>query len=205
MSSKEHSTEATWVQAAKKGDLAAFNRLVLMYQEQVYNVAYRILGDPDEAADATQETFLKAYQRLHQHRRGAFRAWLLRIATNTCYDLLRKRQRQGTYPLSDMLASPDEAQAEHVRFLQSREDSPEEVALRHEIHQAIQQGLQRLPPEYRIVVVLSDIEGLSYEEIAQVLEVPLGTVKSRLSRGRSMLRDYLRTHHKELLPQAYRP
>lgn len=203
MSSQEHAAEAAWLQAAKKGDLAAFNRLVLMYQEQVYNVAYRLLGDPDEAADATQETFLKAYERLHQHRGGAFRAWLLRIATNTCYDILRKRQRESTKSLSDVLSAQDAAE-DHALFWQSPGDSPEDLALRREVHRAVQEGLLHLPPEYRVAVVLSDIEGLSYEEIAHVLGIPLGTVKSRLSRGRAMLRDYLRTHHGELLPRSYR-
>lgn len=199
--SKTASPEEAWVQAAKAGDLSAFNRLVLAYQEQLYNVAYRLLGDPEEAADATQEAFLKAYERLHQHRGGSFRAWLLRILTNTCYDALRKRRRRAEGPLPDT-TGPDPL--DRLRLLPSREASPEEAALRGEIHRAIQEGLQRLSPEYRTVLVLSDIEGLSYEEIAEVLSIPLGTVKSRLSRARAQMRDFLRVHYGELLPKAYR-
>ncbi len=189
------------IQGAKRGDLAAFNQLVLAYQSEVYNVAYRLLGDTDSAADATQEAFIKAFRRIHQHRGGSFRAWLLRIVTNTCYDMLRKRARRPTQPLEPQ--SDDEDQERLPRW-QSNAESPEEAVLRWEIHQAVQEGLSHLSPEHRTVVVLSDIEGLSYEEIAQVLNIPVGTVKSRLSRARARLRDYLRAHHGELLPKAYR-
>lgn len=193
--------EKTLVETAKRGDLAAFNQLVLMYQSQVYNVAYRLLGDPDAAADATQDAFLKAFRRLHQHRGGSFRAWLLRIVTNTCYDMLRRRARRPTYPLEPQ---SDDQESDRLPRWQSDAESPEEMVLRREIHWAVQEGLSTLSPEHRTVIVLSDIEGLSYEEIAQVLNIPVGTVKSRLSRARARLRDYLRAHHAELLPKAYR-
>ena len=193
--------EQDLVRAAKRGDLAAFNQLVLMYQGQAYNVAYRLLGDPDAAADATQDAFIKAFRRLHQHRGGSFRSWLLRIVTNTCLDMLRKQKRRPTQPLEPQ---SDEEEPDRLPRWQSNAESPEEVLLRKEIHWAVQEGLSHLSPEHRTVVVLSDIEGLSYEEIAQVLGIPVGTVKSRLSRARARLRDYLRAHHGELLPKAYR-
>ncbi len=189
------------VRAAKRGDLAAFNQLVLMYQGQAYNVAYRLLGDPDAAADATQDAFIKAFRRLHQHRGGSFRAWLLRIVTNTCYDVLRKRAR---YPTQSLEPQSDDEDQDRLPRWQSDVESPEEAVLRQEIHWAVQDGLAHLSPEHRAVVVLSDIEGLSYEEIAEVLHIPVGTVKSRLSRARARLRDYLRAHYGELLPRAYR-
>ncbi|NPA91310.1 MAG: sigma-70 family RNA polymerase sigma factor [Chloroflexi bacterium] len=188
------------IRLAKSGDIAAFNQLVLRYQNQAYNVAYRLLGDPDGAADATQEAFIKAYQRLHQLRGEHFRPWLLRIVTNTCYDILRRRARRATQPLDAM----EDEDPERLPRWQSDEETPEEVALRHEIGRAVEEGLLELSPEHRAVVVLSDIEGLSYEEISQVLNIPVGTVKSRLSRARARLRDYLRSHYPELLPAAYR-
>ncbi len=201
MSPHARADEQDLIEAAKRGDLAAFNQLVLMYQGQAYNVAYRLLGDPDAAADATQDAFLKAYQRLHQLRGGSFRAWLLRIVTNTCYDMLRKQKRRPTQSLEPQ---SDEEESDRLPRWQSDAESPEDIVLRREIHWAVQEGLATLSPEHRAIVVLSDIEGLSYEEIAQVLNIPLGTVKSRLSRARARLRDYLRAHHGELLPKAYR-
>ncbi len=193
--------ESELIRAAKQGDVAAFNELVLRYQQQAYNVAYRLLGDADWAADATQDAFLKAYQRLYQLRGSTFRPWLLRIVTNTCYDLLRHRARR---PAQSLEATDDDQDPDHLPRWQSDVETPEEAAMRHEIGHAVQEGLLHLPPEYRAVVVLSDVEGLSYEEISRSLGIPVGTVKSRLSRGRARLRDYLRAHHPELLPSSYR-
>jgi len=198
---KPREEEHRLIEKAKQGDLAAFNQLILMYQAQAYNVAYRLLGDADAAADATQDAFLKAYRRLHQHRGGSFRSWLLRIVTNTCYDMLRKQARHPTQPLEPTSEDED---PDHLHRWQSDAETPEEAALRQEINEAVQQGLNTLSPEHRTIIVLSDIEGLSYEEISEILHIPVGTVKSRLSRARSRLRDYLRTHHGELLPRAYR-
>ncbi len=200
MSSPNIQEDDVLIRAAKKGDLAAFNELVLRYQQQAYNVAYRLLGDTDWAADATQDAFIKAYQRLHQLRGTHFRSWLLRIVTNTCYDLLRRRARRPTQSLE---ASEDQ-DPDHLPRWQSQQESPEEFALRREIGDAIQEGLLHLSPEYRSVVILSDIEGMNYEEIAHTLGIPVGTVKSRLSRGRARLRDYLRARYPELLPASYR-
>jgi len=178
--------------------LEAFNRLVLAYQGLVYNVAYRILGDSEAAADATQEAFLSAFQAIGKFRGGSFRAWLLRIVSNACYDQLRHRKRRPTTSLDAMPINP-----EHISILADDGLSPEEYAIRQELNRAIQAGLQTLPPEQRLVLVLSDIEGLSYKEIAAATGVSLGTVKSRLSRGRAKLRDYLLSQE-ELLPARYR-
>ena len=204
MATHASAAEHHLLRAAKQGDVHAFNQLVIAYQQQVYNVAYRLLGDADAAADATQETFLKAFERLHQHRGGSFRSWLLRIVTNTCYDMLRKRQRHPTRSLEGGLGDGEETDMDRLAHLQSEEASPEEMALRAEVYRVVEEGLQHLSPEHRTIIVLSDVEGLSYEEIAEVLNIPIGTVKSRLSRARARLRDYLRAHHPELLPPAYR-
>ncbi len=190
--------EQRLIAQAQRGDLHAFNQLVLAYQSTMYNVAYRILGDPDAAADATQDAFVSAYKAIARFRGGSFKAWLLRIVTNACYDQLRVKQRRPTDSLDDMLVEP-----EHDATLRDDSESPEEFVLRQELGAAIQQGLSTLPPDQRITLVLSDIEGLSYDEIAEATQVSLGTVKSRLSRARSKLRDYL-LHNGELLPAAYR-
>jgi RNA polymerase sigma-70 factor (ECF subfamily) len=190
--------EQRLIAQAQRGDLHAFNQLVLAYQSTLYNVAYRILGDSDAAADATQDAFVSAYKAIARFRGGSFKAWLLRIVTNACYDQLRVKQRRPTDSLDDMLVEP-----EHDATLRDDSESPEDFVLRQELGAAIQQGLSVLPPDQRITLVLSDIEGLSYEEIAQATQVSLGTVKSRLSRARSKLRDYL-LHNGELLPAAYR-
>lgn len=190
--------EEAFVAAARQGDVNAFNRLVLAYQDLAYNVAYRILGNEERAADATQEAFLRGYRALEQFRGGSFKVWLLRIVTNCCYDQLRASQRRPSSSLEDLLE--DE---ERTRLFEDDAETPEEHLERQELDAAIQQGLEELPDDQRMVLVMSDIEGLSYEEIAQVMSVPLGTVKSRLSRARAKLRDYLLAH-KELLPSRFR-
>ncbi|GAB4562124.1 MAG: sigma-70 family RNA polymerase sigma factor [Anaerolineae bacterium] len=190
--------EELLIEAAQKGKLSAFNQLVLRYQGLAYNVAYRILGDPDQAADATQDSFVKAYRSLSSFRGGAFKSWLLRIVTNTCYDMLRSRQRRPTSSLDDLLVDP-----EHASLLTHDEEGPEAFALRLELGELIARGIAELPEDQRVTLVLADIEGLSYQEIAEITNVQLGTVKSRLSRARARLRDYLLSRQ-ELLPQQYR-
>jgi len=191
--------EQALIAAARRGDAQAFNKLILNYQTLVYNVAYRMLHDPDAAADATQEAFISAFRALHGFRGGSFKAWLLRIVTNACYDQLRVAQRRPSSSLDDMSIDPD-----HSPTLLDHAESPEDYALRQDLGQAIQGGLDQLPPDQKVTVILSDIQGLSYEEIAEATGVALGTVKSRLSRGRARLRDYLR-EQQELLPRRYRP
>jgi RNA polymerase sigma-70 factor, ECF subfamily len=190
--------EQALIAAARRGDAQAFNKLIVTYQTIVYNVAYRIVHDQDTAADATQEAFLSAFHALAGFRGGSFKAWLLRIVTNACYDHLRAVQRRPTSSLDDLQVDPD-----HSVMLLDEAESPEEYALRQDLGRAIQAGLDELPADQRTTLILSDIQGLSYEEIAQATSVSLGTVKSRLSRGRARLRDYLQ-HREELLPGRYR-
>lgn len=186
------------VEAAQRGDVHAYNRLVLAYQQNLYNVAYRILGNADQAMDATQEAFLHAFEALPNFRGGSFRAWILRIVTNCAYDALRHRQRRPTTPIDDLIEDD-----EHSGLLEDNHETPEKYVERGDLQTLIQRGLNTLPDEQRVVVILSDIEGLDYAEIAQILSLNLGTVKSRLSRGRAKLRDYLLAH-RELLPAGFR-
>ena len=190
--------ERPLIASAKEGDVSAFNRLVLAYQQIAYNVAYRILGNEDGASDATQDAFLRGYRALAQFRGGSFKAWILRIVTNCCYDQFRASQRRPTTPLNDIVE--DE---EHSQLLEDPREPPEAYVERRELDVLIQAALGALPREQRVVVIMSDIQGLSYEEMAQATSVSLGTVKSRLSRGRAKMRDYLLSR-KELLPGAFR-
>lgn len=184
---------------AQRGDVQSFNTLVRHYEGRVYSLCYRMLGDPDSAADATQDAFLSAYRNIRSFRGGSFRSWMLRIATNTCYDALRARKRRPTISL-DIDVEEDSDQSP----LQIADDAeaPDDVAVRRELAGEIQRGLRMLPEDQRAVLILSDIEGLAYEEIAQITGANLGTVKSRLSRGRARLRDVLKAG--ELLPARYR-
>lgn len=191
--------EEKLIQRAQKGDVAAFNRLVVQYQELVFNVAYRIMGDPAVAEDVAQETFITAYQSLRSFRGGSFKSWLIRVATNRCYDELRRRKRRPQTSLDEIM---DEN--ESFAFLRSPNDSPETHRQRVELALAIEHCLQALPDDQRIVTVLGDVEGYDYNEIATITKTSLGTVKSRISRARAKLRECLQAAGGELLPAAYR-
>ncbi len=187
------------IESAQRGDVDSFNQLVRLYEMRVYNLCYRMLGDPDAAADTAQDTFISAYRHLDHFRGGMFRAWLLRIATNACYDALRARKRRPSTSLQALGNADDDG----VGFdLPDQGEQPDDVALRHELAAAITRGLADLPEDQRLVIILSDIQGMAYEEIATVTGANLGTVKSRLSRGRARLRDILRAG--ELLPSKFR-
>ena len=187
------------IKDAQKGSIAAFNQLVMAYQGTAYNVAYRVIGNGDAAADACQEAFLKAYQAIKHYRGGSFKSWLLRIVTNTCYDQMRYKSRRPATSLEDMVENSDHAGDKLV----NGSERPEESILRGELSDLIQLGINHLPDDQRVVLVLSDVQGFSYQEIAEIVGQPLGTIKSRLSRGRQRLRDFL-LEQQELLPSQYR-
>lgn len=191
--------EQALIQRATSGDLDAFNQIVLKYQDTAYGVAYRMLRDPDSAADAVQDGFLKAFRALDGYQGGNFRSWLLRIVTNTCYDVLRIRQRRGTDSIDDHTFAQD-----HNIYLVDHGERPDDHAERMELNQFIEAGIQSLPPDQQTVLVLCDIHGYAYDEIAEIVELPMGTVKSRISRARARLRDYLQKRP-ELLPPSFRP
>lgn len=190
--------EAAIIRQAQKGDVAAYNRLVLQYQSLVYNVVYRIMGERHGAEDMTQEAFISAYQALNRFRGGNFKAWLLRIATNACYDELRRYKRRPQSSLEELTE-----ENESFAFLRSPEEGPEAQQQRLEMMRAIEHCLDDLPDDQRVTAVLRDIEGYDYNEIADITDSSLGTVKSRLSRARTKLRDCLQGFA-ELLPAEYR-
>lgn len=186
------------IAASQQGQTEAFNELVIRYQNMVYTLCYRVLGEREVAEDAAQETFISAYEAIGRFRGGSFRGWLLRIATNACYDILRTRKRRPSTPLSQLQEEGSEPFP-----VPSDAPGPEEEAVNQELWESIQKGLMTLPIDQRAVVVLCDVQGMSYEEAAKAMRCSVGTVKSRLSRGRAHLRDYLRDLV-ELLPSKYR-
>src|SRR5438105_5714951 len=174
--------EERHIDAARRGDLAAFNWLVLRYQTRVYNLCYRMLGDPDSAADATQETFLSAYKAIGRFKGEQFRSWLLRIATNACLDMLRSRKRRQAQSLDNWQGEEGDEVSEPLQIADlDPSANPESQALRTELIQTIQQGLDTLPDDQRIALVLVDVQGMSYEETANITGANLGTVKSRIN------------------------
>jgi len=195
--------EAALIQAARSNDLDAFNRLVLAYQSRVYAIAYRIMGDVDSASDATQEAFISAFKNLHRFRGGSFPSWLFRIVTNACYDELRRRKRRPSSSLDSITEDWDGPQFDESPSMGSAPVSPDRAVERDELQGAIKRCLDQLPPEFKVVAVLVDVQDLNYQEAAEVIGTPIGTIKSRLARARQRLRDCLRTY-RELLPAAFR-
>ena len=191
--------ESRLIVAAQKGDVNAFNQLVITYQGRAFNVAFRVLGDAEAAADATQDAFLSAFRALEGFRGGSFKSWIFRIVTNACYDQLRRKQRRPTSSLDDML--PEDS--DHSQWLEDPGETPEQQVLREELGHVLQEAIESLPMHQRTAVVLADVQGMSYEEIATVMSTSLGTVKSRVSRGRGKVRDYLR-ERRELFPADLR-
>jgi len=194
--------ESALIAQSKKGDLDAFNCLVLSYQDQAYNLALRMLGDQPSAEDVVQDSFIKAYKKLHAFRGGSFRAWILRITTNNCLDVLRRQKRTPTLPLNPINEDSVEEQ-ESPYWLADDSPSAEEKVIQKELGDVIQRCLQQLPEDFRAVVVLVDVQGLNYQEAAKVVKSPLGTIRSRLARARQRLQKCLQRVW-ELLPEKYR-
>lgn len=189
-------TEEELIQQSKDGDLDSFNQLVDMYQRQVYNVTLRMLGNRQDAEDTTQEAFILAWRSVRKFRGSSFRAWLLRIASNACTDFLRSNRKKPKK--TDSL---DELFPENLP-IPSSSDPPESYSMREELQRVISECLLSLPEEQRLVVTLADLQGLTYEEVAQATNSSIGTVKSRLNRGRSGIRNLL-SERKELLPPNF--
>jgi len=181
--------EQTLVTLASKGDLDAFNQLVLTHQNMAYHHAYSLLGDPDQAEDATQESFIKAFQAISGFRGGSFRSWLLRIVTNSAYDMLRRSRRHPTQPLFPV--DEDGEEIESAAWLVDPNASIQSTVEQNELSKDIYKVLDELPTVYRSVLTLIDVHDLDYTEAAQALKVPIGTVKSRLARARLQMKEKL--------------
>lgn len=199
MSMAIDASEMAWINAAQAGEIEAFNALVLRYQDMAFTIAYRMMGDSQRAADATQDAFLTAYRRLETYMGGNFKAWLMKIVTNTCYDALRYEKRRPATHLDDL--TPDGIDDDPP--IPDPTPTPEQHLQASELQQAIQQCIDALNDDQRLVLVMSDVEGYPYQDIADHLNTQLGTVKSRLSRARASVRQCLQAV-RELLPDEYR-
>ena len=193
--------EKTLIRAAQRGDLESFNLLILRYQNLLFGIALRLLNDEDAAADAVQEALISAFRRFDTFRGDSLRSWLARVVVNACYDEMRKKRRQHSVPLEQFNSDGEEIETSY--WLIDPESDPETQFESFELESAIQKSLDKLQPIYRLMLVLVDIEGLSYEEAALAAHVPVGTVKSRLARARSQMQRSLQVAG-ELLPASYR-
>ncbi len=193
-------TEVELARKARSGDRGAYGRLVLLYQDRLYNAIVRMVGDRDESRELTQETFTRGLARIDGFRGEASPyTWLFRIATNLCISRLRKVQRRRTFSLdggSDIGSAADQASSLIDRIRPDAADRPDQAAERAECNRQVLAALGRLDPEYRAVLVMRDIEGFDYQQMANVLGLPLGTLKSRLFRARLALRDELKAYLK---------
>ena len=176
------------VRAAQRGDLDAYNRLVRAHERQAYAVALRLLRRPEQAEDATQDAFIQAYRALDTFRGGSFRAWLMRIVTNRCYDMLRSAQP----PCRRLARRSDCSRRSRTGAAPPRPMTRSGARRRRNWGGCSKRRLPRSPDDQRVTVLLCDVQGYAYEEVAQITGVALGTVKSRLSRARAALRDGLR-------------
>ncbi len=180
--------ESRIVQKVLKGDVNAFEKLVLEYEKNVYNIALRMTGNSEDASDMTQEAFIKAYNSLQSFRGDSkFSVWIYRIATNVCLDFLRSKSRRPTVSLS-----VEDNDGEDVQLdVADESQSPELLLDRQMTRESVRRGLETLSPEYRQILLLREIQGLSYDEISQALGLEVGTVKSRIFRARKKLCAFL--------------
>ena len=181
--------EETWIKQAWEGDLEAFNQLVMTYQNLAYYHAYALLDDHALAEDATQESFIKAYQAMNKFRGGSFRAWLLKIVTNTAYDIRRQSKRHLALPLFP--EDEDGEEMESQAWLADPAPSVQSIVEQNELSQILYRMVDELPEAYRSVITLIDVYEFDYLEAANALDIPLGTVKSRLARARLQMRKKL--------------
>ena len=189
------------IQGAQQGDLDSFNRLVLTHQAGLYNVALRILGDADSAADATQEAVISAWRNIGSYRGGLFRAWLSRIVCNACHDQLRRSGQRQTYSLDER---GEDAGYESIFGAHGSDTNPADAVMGAELAAAIQHCFNRIPDTQRIAGVMADMEGYSYKEIASATRVPVGTVRSRIARARKKVAECLRRNCPELILPVFR-
>ena len=171
---------------ARRGDREAFTQLIEQYQVPLYNMALRMVGGPDDAADITQEAFLRAWEKIRTLREAPFKSWLFQIAANLCYDFFRRGKRYGVMPEDD--------HASKIMGLGIATPDPQERAEVNEKINLVRDSIAALEHDMRVAIVLRDVNGMAYEEIAAVLRVPLGTVKSRIARARAQVQEQLQQH-----------
>ena len=193
--------EAELIEKALKGDLQAFNDLVLTYQEMAFNLAYRMLGSTAAAADATQEAVISMYRKLESYRGGSFKSWFLRIVSNECLDELRRQKRRPSISLDQ--ENEDGEIMESSSWMKDDSLPYEDQLSNAELEKALTHCLDGLEEKFKAVIVLVDVSGEDYETVAGTVRVPIGTVKSRLARARQKMQDCLQGFG-ELLPEKFR-
>jgi len=193
-------TETALIENAQSGDMDSFNQLVMKYQDMMFRISLRILNDEPSADDATQNAMIQAFRNIRSFRGGSFRSWLARVTVNASYDEMRRWRRQASMSFEQVNSEGDEI--ESLPWMMDHSAGPEDRYDSVELHEALQHCVKALNSEYRLVVVLVDVEGMSYEEVARVANIPVGTVKSRLARARMQLRKSLQSY-RGLLPAAY--
>lgn len=191
--------EDSLVASARAGNLDAFNDLILLHQDFLFNLAVRTIGDDDRAEDAVQEALIAAFRSLHTFHGGSFRAWLARAVINKCYDEYRRSSRHPSIPLAPVF---DGEEVEDWGWLRDPSPSLQSQLEADELSDALQGCLANLPLVHRSVLALVDVDGFSYEEAAATLQIPVGTVKSRLARARAAMRAAL-SRASDLLPSVY--
>jgi RNA polymerase sigma-70 factor, ECF subfamily len=180
---------------ARRGDREAFTQLIVQYQVPLYNMALRMVGGRDDAADIAQEAFLRAWQKIRTLRDAPFKSWLFQIAANLCYDHYRRGRRYGLMPEDD--------QSGKVVGLGIATPDPQERAEANERNRLVRESIAALDHDMRMAIILRDVNGMSYEEISMVLRIPLGTVKSRIARARIAVQERLQ-QHPDLFPMSSR-
>lgn len=193
---EQNTQDEILITRSRQGDLDAFNQLVLNYQDLVFSVILRMVRNHATAEDITQEAFISAFRNIGRMRGVNFRAWVLRIARNATYDAIRRTNRRPEDSIDEQIVTLGET-------LPSGEELPEDYALRQDLGRSIDQGLGELQPDQRMAIVMVDVEGLTYDEAADAMEVSIGTVKSRLNRGRRRLREWI-VANVEQLPSQFR-
>lgn len=192
--------EAVLLKKIKEGDIASFELLIAEYQVYAYNIAYRMLGNTEDAKDITQEALIKVYKSISKFKETSnFSTWLYRIVMNTCKDELKKR-KEVTLSLDKEIETQDGTLSIEIG---DERLNPSKILERNEVSHLVQEAINTLPDSNRMVIVLRDIQGLSYEEISQVIKEPIGTVKSRINRGRGMLKKILIDQKHLILSEQY--
>jgi RNA polymerase sigma-70 factor (ECF subfamily) len=190
---RPNDTDTEVIRRCLSGDTEAFTALVSRYQKPVYNLVYRFLGNAEDAKDITQEAFVKAYQSLAKHNPElAFHSWLFRIAQNLSIDLIRWKKRRQLISIDEKQDASENIDGKPIQKEIADRSPDARILMDNELqNQRIQSSINSLPEQYKSVIVLRHIEGLSLEEIAQILKLPLGTVKTNLYRARNLLKEKL--------------
>lgn len=193
-------SEQILLERSKAGDVAAFETLIEAYQKKIFNLAFRMIGNYDDAGDLAQEALIRVYKSIAGFKeQSSFSTWVYRITTNVCLDEIRKRKNKKVLSLDEEIQVED---GEMQRQIESDDPLPDEVFEREELRQIINKAIETLPEEQRTVIMLRDLQGLSYDEIADILDCPGGTVKSRINRARQALKNVLLAK-RELLDEEY--